>query len=424
MKRVLIIGYFWPYHPGGSKRVIGLAKYLSKFGWEPIVLTASLQERSDPQFRIIETPYYNVIGSLKKRLHLDPNRGVQEQIGIPSKIRDRENSITTKISKFFEGIITYPDVEKGWKSYAIQSAKSFLNTKKVDAIISIWPITAHLITKDLKDKYKIPWIADFPDLWSDTYAYSYGSIRKYFDRRLEKRTLKLADVLITSSLPLTEVLKKLHKGKNIHTITIGFDLDKINEPPAILTKKFTVTYTGIFYGKERNPKKFFTALSMLISKGLVNPNDIEIRFYGPREEWIENEIREYKLSNCVKQYGIISWEKCVERQQESQLLLHLNWENKKEKGAYSGKITEYLAARRPIFSVGGWGNDVIEELLCETEAGAYCSKIEEIENSFLQYYSEYKQKRKINYHGNIKKIDKYNYKEMAKKFANILDSIT
>ena len=46
MKKVLIIGYLWPYcrHQGGSPRTLGLVNYLAEFGWHPIVLTPPLSK--------------------------------------------------------------------------------------------------------------------------------------------------------------------------------------------------------------------------------------------------------------------------------------------------------------------------------------------------------------------------------------------
>ena len=39
-KKVLIITYYWPPSGGpGVQRVLNFAKYLPKFGWEPIILT-------------------------------------------------------------------------------------------------------------------------------------------------------------------------------------------------------------------------------------------------------------------------------------------------------------------------------------------------------------------------------------------------
>jgi undecaprenyl pyrophosphate phosphatase UppP len=46
----------------------------------------------------------------------------------------------------------------------------------------------------------------------------------------------------------------------------------------------------------------------------------------------------------------------------------LKWEDPQERGVYSGKVFEYLAAKRPILATGGT-DDVITELLNETNAG-------------------------------------------------------
>lgn len=105
-------------------------------------------------------------------------------------------------------------------------------------------------------------------------------------------------------------------------------------------------------------------------------------------------------------------------------MLHLNWGDKKETGIFSGKFPEYLAARRPIIAAGGLGQDiVVKEILSETNAGVYCPEIEDIKKSLVRFYSEYKEKGKVTFNGNIEKINKYSYREMAKKFAKILNSI-
>ncbi len=204
MKKVLIIGYFWPYR-GGSARVLGLAKYLPDFGWEPIILTARVLEKPAPQFRVIETACTDTIASFKRKLRLHPNKGVQEQIGIPRAIRERKRPITTRLIKLIEGIITYPDVEKGWRSFASKAADEFLRKEEIEAMISVWPVTAHLIAREIKNKYKIPWVADFPDLWSQNHNYSYGALRRAIDKRLETKTLKTADILTTVSQPWADI---------------------------------------------------------------------------------------------------------------------------------------------------------------------------------------------------------------------------
>jgi hypothetical protein len=423
MKKVLIIGHFWPYREG-SGRVLGLAKHLSEFGWQPIILTAPLYETPDPQFRVIQTPCPHFLGFGAELFGLNQreNTGVQlkERLNVP------ENSFRKSFLAFFynvgRAIICYPDLYKRWKPFAVKAGSELLQKEDIDAMISIWPVTSHLIAKELKNKHKIPWVADFPDLWSQNHNYHYGHIRQFFDRRLELKTVSSADALTTVSQPWVENLKMLHKRKSVYAITPGFDPDTLNMPPADLTAKYTITYTGAIYTGKQDPSKLFAALRDLISDGTMDPNDIEVRFYGHEVKWLASEIEEYGLSAIAKHYGIVPMETAFGKQRESQLLLLLNWDDYRIKGWHSLKIYAYLAAQRPILATGGSGDDVVKELLDETNAGTYAPSVEDIKSILKEMYLEYKLKGKISYKGDLEKINKYSHREMARKFAEILDS--
>ena len=113
-------------------------------------------------------------------------------------------------------------------------------------------------------------------------------------------------------------------------------------------------------------------------------------FTGCEDEWLQQEIEAFGLSHLVKQNGQIPKNIAIEKQQESQLLLLLNWEDQREKGVIPQKIYDYLSALRPILSLGGSGNDVIEQLLNETRAGIYCSTSTEALTALAKFYSEFK----------------------------------
>ncbi len=416
MKKVLIIGHFWPYR-GGSKRVIGLAKYLPEFGWEPIILTGPLNKKPDFEVRYIEAQYRNIFG-FKSKIDFSDQ--------MSHKIKDTPpffKKLFRSLFKYVAEIIAYPDEYKYWKYPAIKSVKDILKEEKIDAIISVWPVTAHLIAKNIKDKYKIPWIADFPDLWSQNNDYSYSFLRKFFDRQLEVKTISLANAIITISERAVEVLKKIHKQKIIYAVPHGFDAEKTNIPPVNLTEKFTITYTGRVYPKKQDPLKILISLKELIEEGIINPKDVEVRFYGPQIYEFKKELKKLGLIDIVKQYGIVPLEVSIRKQRESQLLLLLNWEDPNINYAFFGKTAEYLAARRPILSTGGFGSDVIEDLLKITKAGVYAAGIDDIKKYLREFYLEYKQKGKIDYKGNIEKINKYSHREMTRKFAVILNEL-
>jgi glycosyltransferase involved in cell wall biosynthesis len=409
LKKALIITHL----DHATPRITGLAKYLNEYEWEPIILSPEISPQSPNKnsqynFRVEKT-----VGYVS---HYGEKRLASKEI---SKIRP----VLKALYKPYKEIKQYPDADKNWKPFALRDAEKFLQTEKIDALISSSsPVISHIVAQELRKKYKIPWIADLRDPWTQTFYYPYSFVRKWFEQRLELRTLATADVLVTISRILAVRFKAFHNKATL-VIPNGFEPEILNGKRARLTEEFTITFTGQIYKKYREPTKFFIALKDLISSGEIDKNDVKVRFYGTDRDYLEQKTREFGLTDIVTVYGRVSREVALEKQKESQLLLQLNWESQKERGFLSGKIFEYLASQRPILATGGFGDDATEELLNETNAGAYCATVEEIKEALKKFYGMYKSEGKVDYLGKMDQIDKYSYREMARKFAEILDSI-
>lgn len=424
MKKVLIIAFFWPY-TFGSKRVIGLAKFLPQFGWQPLILTAPLEHKAPAPFQIIETGYFGFLGRACKFLGAKPNQDLgnqlQQQLGqIPAFYK----SPLRFFYNLLKEIAAYPDEHKNWQAPAWQAASRIISQQKIAAVISIWPVSSHLIAQKIKQQYRLPWLADFPDLWSQNAAYPYSRYRQWLDRSLEIKTLKQANCLTTSSKFYQHKLGLLHPSKKIKTIHLGFDPDNLNLPTAPLTKKLSITYTGLCYDKKRNPLTFFQALKELLDEGKLQISNLAIRFYGPINQKVNQLIQTLGLAGCVKQLGPLPLDQCLAKQRESQILLQLNWEDKDDRGVFSGKMLDYLAALRPILAVGGKGNDLVQQWLQETKAGVYCPTKNKTKAVLMRFYQEYQKNSFIRYQGNLDKVKDFNSKKMAQKFACILNQIT
>ena len=432
-KKVLIVTWhFPPRRTVASNRLKGLAGYLEDYNWTPIILTAGLPDGPRINCRMVETPYRDVMGSWKRKFGFDPNRDIRAQIRLISHRESFKNSLVEFTLKQFTdimgSIISYPDPQKGWYPYAIEYGRKIFQTEGIDAIISSFsPATCHLIAKELKEEYKVPWIADFRDPWTQDDAYSFGPIRKTIERRLEKKTTSQADALVTVSQPLAEKLKELHKNQPIYVVTNGFDPEEVNPLLDGLTPKFTVTWTGNVYHRWQDPMKVLEATRSLISEGTMDAEDIEIRFYGTvwgsRDWWLEERIRHAGLENVAKFYGKIPREEAIKKQRTSQILLLLKWEGP-TRGFIPGKLFEYLAALRPILATGGETKDVVTELLEETQAGIDAPNLEDVKRALKNFYQEYKSDGEVKYRGRKSKIDKYSQKEMARKFSEILNKLT
>ena len=427
MKKVLIITYHFPPRPTvGSLRPLGLAKYMPEFGWEAIILTARLPGRPAPGFWVIETPYSDALGFLRRFLGLDSEQNVMAQIAqLKKKLRIRsEKSVVDFLLARWGEMTAYPDAQKGWKAFAIGAGNNFLQKESVDAMISTSsPVTSHIIARELSYGHGIPWVADFRDLWTQNHYYPYSPLRKVIEKRLERSTLHQADALVTVSEPASCKLGTLHQGKPIYTIGNGFDTEEINSPEVDLTDKFTITYTGNLYPGRQTAEPLFVALGDLIAKGIMEAHNVEVRFYGAEVGWIDKQAESYGLGDIVKQFGIVPRETALQRQRESQLLLLIKWNDSRERGAYSVKIFEYLSAKRPILAVGGYP-DVVDELLVETNTGTSGASPEDIKMILMEIYREYKATGRVKYRGEEGKIIRYSHRQMAHKFAEVLDEVS
>lgn len=423
MKKVLIIAYYFPPRPYiGSQRPYRLAKYLREFGWQPIILTAQLPSKPPEGITVIETPYKDVVDLYKKKLGFNSEEGFHQQLDIPVVKNYNYSTPKGKIIKILKEIITFPDEQKGWYRYALESTYDLLSREKIDAMISTsLPVTSHVIARQLKRKYKIPWVADFRDLWTQNHYYNKFNVIKLFEKRLELKTLQNADALVTVSRPLAETLGKIHKNKNVFVITNGFDTDDFMHNIPKPANKFTITYTGTLYNGKRDPSVLFAVLSQLIRENKMNKDLVEIRFFGQQETWILHDIQKYDLNSVVSFYGCVPRSIALEKQKESQLLLLLLWNNKNEKGVYTGKIFEYLGAKRPILAIGGAGG-VVEELLAETNAGKYVNEPAELSHYLLEYYREFITHGEVIYSGNSN-VENYCYKKIAESYSHILHKI-
>jgi len=433
MKKVLIVADL--FH--SSPRIPGISLNMLKFGWEPTIITRPIKD--DPKnllafpkgflekVRIIETDYDGDVfifwRNLLVRLGFKNKKSILNQVKEKTGAKSKKTFIDF-IFKLYLTFFAYPDIEKKWENQAIKAAVYIMEKEKFRMILSSSsPVTCHVICSKLKKKFKVPWVADFRDLWTQNHDYNYFWPRKIFEKKLEIEILKEADALVTVSDPFKTNLSKLHIGKPVYAITNGFNLEEMNNSSADLTDKFTITYAGNIYIGKQDPKDLFIALKDFISENLVDPEDIEIRFFTGAIPWLEKEISDYEFEKFAKVYEKKSRNEIFEKQNESQLLLVIYWADKKERGWQSLKIFGYLASQRPILVINGSGDDVVKEMIEKTKSGTYCEDINDLKKSLKVFYDDYKKNGKVTYEGNMEEIKKHSYLEKAKKFAVIFDKI-
>jgi hypothetical protein len=430
LRKVLIVSfYFSPINTIGSLRVSKLAKYLKDLGWEPWVLTVDhelYKYTNDLQIEIPEKNIYRADYGSFLTNYLKTKRKTESPFETKhtSSSKSLKTRIISKISSLFQEN-RFPDRYLPWYLPAYRKGILLSKKNKFDVVLSSFsPPASHIVAYFIAKKYKIPWVADYRDLWTKNHDNQRSGILGYFFGRLEitleKYLIKKAFSLITVSEPLKIQLINLH-NKSVNIITNGYDhedydIDKITQSK---NKKITIVYTGNIYKGKQSPEILFLAINNLISKNVITKNEFEIHFYGTNPQFIDlSHTNDFK--NSIKFHSRISQKESIDKQIKADILLLLQWNDPNVKGFYSGKVFEYLGAKKPILAVGIDGG-VISELLKETKAGYLATSALEAESILFKWVTMYKSDGSIKYSGELKKIHGYTRFCQAKKLALILD---
>ena len=424
MKRLLLIAYAYPpCNEIGALRPAGLAKYLPRFGWEPTVLTVKLPGVRPSWAPVVETGDHDVLQTWKVRFGLEGKRSLHEQLGLPVTKKRDSQLMHTKVLFAIRYLLAFPDSTKGWIPFAMQALKEVKKRMSVDAILTTSPpVSAHMIGHEAKEMFGCPWIADLRDLWSQNLAQGNDLVR-LLERSVERRTLRDADALVSVSEPWADRLRECYPDKSVFSITNGFDADDFRPSPEALTPAFTITYTGRLYEGKRDPTPLFEAIQELIQEGRLSREAVRVRFYGSIEPWLPALVKSFDLGDVVEVAGTVSRDEALRRQRESQVLLMLCWSDLRETGQHTGKVFEYLGARRPVLAIGG-SRGVVTDLLDQTKSGVHARSKEELKNTLRTWYAEHRQTGRVLYRGDERKIHSHTHEQMAKKFAEVLEGVS
>ncbi len=431
MANILMISYFFPPDPEiGAVRPAKFARYLFRFGWRPVVLTAEKgggaprpEIRSAP-FPVVSSPARDIPEMIRRYL---PAGGRGQPTPSPASGRRAEPDNKNRFRKVIRELAFFPDRALGWYPSAVRAGLDCLRRYDIDLIWSTSnPPTAHLVGKTLKNRTGLPWVADLRDLWSqDVFEWfrEKSTLRQKLDRLLDRRTLSRADALITISEPLGEDLRRFHPEKRdrVFVITNGFDPDDFPAGEKRGAGPFAITHTGSLYGGGRDPSPLLAAAASLLGEGTIDPARFRIRFLGDDRSPLDLAAR-FGLGGVVEVDGPVPREAALRAQAAADVLLVIQYNPRARPGAYTGKLFEYLGARRPILALAPPGS-VIGRLLEKTGAGAAALEAEDLKALVGNWYREYARHGEVRFRGIGEEIEKFSYQNKAGELAGVLDRV-
>lgn len=418
--RVLIITYYWPPAGGsGVQRWLKFVKYLQEFGIEPVVYTVdsviypkednTLLNEVPENITVLKQPIWEPTDLLFWKKDKPQKSGIS-------------NVSKSGLLSFIRGNFFIPDPKIFWVKPSVKYLQKYLDSNEINTIISTGPPhSMHLIAQKLHQNNNIKWIADFRDPWSDLYYnkdFNQFSFAKNKNKKLEEAVLKNADCVLTVSNSLKEEFIKT--ANRVEVITNGFDDEVLAENNIILDAKFTISYIGLL-PKQSNPRVLFKVLKELCCENLDFKNDLKLNFIGDISDEVKTEISNNQLNKNTNFVGYVNHSKAIEYQKKAQVLLLLIPNIEKSKGILTGKLFEYLTAKRPILAIGPEEGD-LSEILKDTNSGVIVDFDDEkkISSEILKLYDQYKE-------GDLKveskNIEKYHRKQLSNTLAIIIKSL-
>ena len=365
MKKVLVITYYWPPSGGaGVQRWVKFIKYFKNQNIDPYIISV------DPDFASYPVIDKSLINDIPENTNVYLTK-TNEPYSIYKKINNNQTpyagfanegrpNFLQKIARFIRGNFFIPDSRKGWNDFAYKKAVKVLEKENIDTVITTSPPhSTQLIGLKLKETLNIKWIADLRDPWTDIYYYKSMLHTKWAKRKdlnYEKAVIEKSDKIVVVSDSIKQLLinkSNLIQESKIHVIPNGFDEEDFSVSSTNKNNKFLLSYVGTI-------TKDYPLDS--IKKSITNLN-INLEFTGKADHPTKHLLNEIAgFNNHVKH------KESINLLLASDMLLLVIPKIANNKGILTGKLFEYLGARKPILCIGPRDGDAAK-IIQECKAG-------------------------------------------------------
>ena len=369
--KILWLSFFYPpYQCIGAVRAGKLTKWLLRAGADVRVVSAAPQPL--PATLPCEIPEAHVLRTRWR----DLDAWARRLVGGGSGGGNADGMRVSRLEAWYRALWHWPDGQRGWVRPAFQETLAWLGDWRPDVIYaSAWPVSAFLLARRLARALGCPWVAEYRDLWSGNhYLDILPAWRRRLDAHWETRLLRSASGIVTVSEPLAARLRAMH-GLPVAVIPNGWDPDDLpvgagEERGRASEGRFRIVYTGLLYGEQRDVSPLLAAMRAL--------PEVQVELYGRQFAYAEAQARRFGVADRVHFHPPVPREEALALQRGADALLLALWNDPREKGVYTGKLFEYLAAGRPILAIGPKDN-VAAELIQRLGAGAVASSEEEVQ---------------------------------------------
>ena len=384
MSCLIIASNFPPVHSAGVYRTVRIVKYLLAHNWNLSVLTldtntlpagtkvdANLLGQVDDSIEIFRAPaqfpierFNQIFGRNQKSRKTNSST-----VSVATRI-DKEISESPSISLFqrLKDRVTIPwmtpDRLVGWVRPAAKLGIATVKKNKPELLYSSGPPWSnHLVGSRVVAATGIPWVADFRDPWGgNAFRPSRGEDtwagRQH--RRLELEVYRAANVVIfNTDRARQDAIDRTGEWLADKSIVIpnGFDpacFVEIAEPTSVASSDgpLRMIHAGAFYG-QRNIDSLLLSIGELKRSCELESCDFQLELVGTPRPHEQKLVDEQQIQDFVTFVPAMPHRDCLQRLSSAHVLLLV------QTGAplcVPGKLYEYIALNKPIFTLSGAGS--------------------------------------------------------------------
>jgi glycosyltransferase involved in cell wall biosynthesis len=344
VKRLLMVAFHYPPFQGSSGvlRTWNFSRYLPRFGWQPLVVTAA--ERAYPDVRS---------SAEEGALRIPENVTIERAFALDAA---RHFAIAGRFPRW----LALPDRWLSWYPAAVASALRLAKRERPQVLWSTYPIaTAHLIAQTVRRRSGLPWVADFRDSMTEEH-YPTDPRQHAIYRRIEQRTIRDAAAIVFTTEGTRRMYCERYRDvdpQKFHVVPNGFDEEsfgaaelRVRASESARGGPMTLLHSGVLYPSERDPKPFFKALGALRRAGRLTPGDLRVvlRASG-HDALIARMLEEFAITDLVELAAPIPYGAALAEMLSVDALLLLQAANSNHQ--IPAKLYEYLRTGRPIFAL-------------------------------------------------------------------------
>lgn len=383
-KKVLFCAYSFPPMGGsGVQRSLKFAKYLKKFGYEPIVLTVGEHEHKfgedDSLLDEVEDIQVIRVDNVTLLPEVLSQEEQQEIFNLYAGIVQSEKWLNDylKIIRDEWNLKLIPDNRICWVNECLKQIEYILDLAEIDIVYTTGdPFSTYILGFYLKQKYGMKWVQDYRDPWAtnDYYIRSYyqnDASTMELQQFLEKELTEKADFIIVVVRAFAEEYTEKYgiDKEKIIEITNGYDEEDFRniKIPEKKNNKFTLCYNGRLH-TNRTPLYLLNVINDLIDKNKLHKDEIVWVFNGTVENKWRKELGQRDKYNIIQYNGYLNHLESIRQTIKSDVLLLFGEEGEGTYFVYTGKIFEYIRMNRNILSFSSKGG-VLEDILNRTGTG-------------------------------------------------------